>query len=175
MARTAKITNANVAPSKNVAGLVGNTPVRAQDFNDLAGDYVSLSDASAQAVTSAVSVAGVSTLTGGLVLGTESIGAAGALSTTIPISLVTSAGADQAMTLADGSTVGQIKIVYAVSTANSWKVTPATTDGAYTKVTFTTIGETCMFLWTGNGWAILSRAGGAAAAADAVAGFPVIA
>ena len=175
MARTAKITNANVGPRHNVGGNVGNTPVRAQDFNDLAGDYVSLSDANAQAVTSAVSVAGVSTLTGGLVLGTESIGAAGALSTTIPISLVTSAGADQAQTLADGSTVGQIKIVYAVSTANSWKVTPTTTDGAYTKVTFTTIGETCTFLWTGNGWAILSRAGGVAAAADAVAGFPVIA
>jgi len=48
MARTAKITNANVAPRQNTAGLVGNTPVRAQDFNDLAGDYVSLTDTNAQ-------------------------------------------------------------------------------------------------------------------------------
>ena len=176
MARTAKITNANVAPSKNAAGLVGNTPVRAQDFNDLAGDYVSLSDANAQAISSAVSVAGIGTLTGGLVLGTESIGDAGALSTTIPVSLVTADEADMATTLADGSNVGQIKIVHCVATADSFKVTPTTTAGAYTKVTFTTIGETAIFIWTGTpGWAILSRAGGAAAAADAVAGLPVIA
>ena len=62
MARTAKITNANVAPSRNTAGLVGNTPVRAQDFNDLAGDYISSSDASAQSVASALSVTGAVTL-----------------------------------------------------------------------------------------------------------------
>ena len=62
MARTAKITNANVAPRQNTAGLVGNTPVRAQDFNDLAGDYVSLTDANAQTVTSAVTVTGAATL-----------------------------------------------------------------------------------------------------------------
>ena len=66
MARTAKITNANVAPSKNAAGLVGNTPVRAQDFNDLAGDYVSLSDASAQSVASALTVTGAVTATAGV-------------------------------------------------------------------------------------------------------------
>ena len=58
MARTAKITNANVAPSKNKGGLVGNTPVRAQDFNELVGDYLSLSDSSAQTVTSDVTFSG---------------------------------------------------------------------------------------------------------------------
>jgi len=62
MARTAKITNANVAPSRNKAGLVGNTPVRAQDFNDLAGDYISSSDANAQTVASAVTVTGAAAL-----------------------------------------------------------------------------------------------------------------
>jgi len=41
MARQAKITNANVGPAKNRGGSVGNTPVRAQDFNALVGDYVS--------------------------------------------------------------------------------------------------------------------------------------
>ena len=45
MARTAKITNANVGPSKNKGGSVGNTPVRAQDFNSLVGDYISNSSA----------------------------------------------------------------------------------------------------------------------------------
>lgn len=60
MARTAKITNANVGPLKNVRGAVGNTPVRAQDFNTLIGDHVSQSDASAQ------SIAGTLTVTGGV-------------------------------------------------------------------------------------------------------------
>ena len=50
MARTAKITNANVAPSFNKGGLVGNTPVRVQDFNDLVGDYVSQTAASRMGV-----------------------------------------------------------------------------------------------------------------------------
>ena len=63
MARTAKITNANVGPRQNVGGNVGNTPVRAQDFNDLAGDYVSLSDANAQSIASAVTVTGAATFT----------------------------------------------------------------------------------------------------------------
>ena len=58
MARTAKITNANVAPSRNKGGLVGNTPVRAQDFNELVGDYLSLSDSSAQTVTGDVTFTG---------------------------------------------------------------------------------------------------------------------
>jgi hypothetical protein len=55
MARTAKITNANVAPRSNAAGLVGNTPVRAQDFNDLAGDYISSSDTNAQTLAGTLS------------------------------------------------------------------------------------------------------------------------
>ena len=61
MARTAKITNANVGPRQNVGGNVGNTPVRAQDFNDLAGDYVSLSDANAQVIAGDVTVNGTLT------------------------------------------------------------------------------------------------------------------
>ena len=95
MARTAKITNANVGPRHNSGGNVGNTPVRAQDFNDLAGDYVSLTDANAQSVASALTVtgaaalsstlavAGASTLTGaltasaGLLFGVQTVVAAG--------------------------------------------------------------------------------------------------
>jgi len=57
MARTAKITNANVGPLKNVRGAVGNTPVRAQDFNTLIGDHVSQSDASDQTIVGNAKVA----------------------------------------------------------------------------------------------------------------------
>jgi len=58
MARTAKITKANVGPRQNVGGAVGNTPVRAQDFNDLAGDYVSQTDTNAQVIASQLTVRG---------------------------------------------------------------------------------------------------------------------
>ena len=65
MARTAKITNANVGPLKNVRGAVGNTPVRAQDFNTLIGDHVSQTDASAQSVASDLTLNGSVTQIGG--------------------------------------------------------------------------------------------------------------
>ena len=68
MARTAKITNANVAPSKNRGGLVGNTPVRAQDFNDLVGDYVS------QTASSRVGVIATKTVTADATLSADDSG-----------------------------------------------------------------------------------------------------
>jgi len=75
MARTAKITNANVSPRQNKAGLVGNTPVRAQDFNDLAGDYISKTDANAQTIASNLTVTGTLTQTGAVTFaGNQTIG-----------------------------------------------------------------------------------------------------
>ena len=110
-----------------------------------------------------------------LILDTEAIAAAGAASTTIPIALVTADGSDMAVTIADGANTGQIKIFTTMADANSWKITPDTTDGAYTKVTCTLIGDTVILLWTGTGWSILSRASGAAAGATAVVGMPIVA
>ena len=110
-----------------------------------------------------------------LILDTEAIAAAGAASTTIPIALVTADAGDMAVTLADGANTGQVKIFTTMADANSWKVTPDTTDGAYTKVTCTLIGDTVILLWTGTGWSILSRASGAAAGATAVVGMPIVA
>ena len=110
-----------------------------------------------------------------LILDTEAIAAAGAASTTIPIALVTADAGDMAVTLADGANTGQVKIFTTMADANSWKVTPDTTDGAYTKVTCTLIGDTVILLWTGTGWSILSRASGAAAGATAVVGMPLVA
>tara|TARA_R110000822_G_scaffold11395_1_gene41808 strand:+ start:702 stop:1406 length:705 start_codon:yes stop_codon:yes gene_type:complete len=61
MARTAKITNANVGPLKNKGGSVGNTPVRAQDFNVLVGDHISQSDATAQSIASSLTIGDAAT------------------------------------------------------------------------------------------------------------------
>ena len=110
-----------------------------------------------------------------LILDTEAIAAAGAASTTIPIALVTADGSDMSVTIAEGANTGQVKIFTTMADANSWKITPDTTDGAYTKVTCTLIGDTVILLWTGTGWSILSRASGAAAGATAVVGMPIVA
>lgn len=138
MARTAKITNANVAPRKNAAGLVGNTPVRAQDFNDLAGDYVSLSDASAQAVTSAVSVAGALTASASLIFGTQAVTAAGSdQAGAADISLtggtvvvVTNGGSNPGVKLPalSGVTAGTIFLICNNHASNTLEVYPNTGD-----------------------------------------------
>jgi len=56
MARILKITNANVGPLSNKGGSVGNTLVRAQDYNSLVGDYVSKTDSVAQSITGAIAI-----------------------------------------------------------------------------------------------------------------------
>lgn len=131
--------------------------------------------AGAATLATTLGVTGISTLTGGLVLGTEAIAAAGAASTTVAVSLVTPDGADMAVTLDDGSTTGQVKIFITMADANSWKVTPDTTTGAYTKVTCTLAGDTVILMWDGAGWALLSRMSGAAQGATAVVGQPIVA
>ena len=181
MARTAKITNANVAPRKNAAGLVGNTPVRAQDFNDLAGDYVSLTDANAQSIAGAVTAAstlgvtGVATATGGLVLGSETVSTdSAACSITVPVTILDHDG-DEGVTLANGTAVGQVKI-FVSSTNNTVTLTPATTSGAYATIATTDIGANYMLMWTADGWAIISMASGATGNnANAVASYPDLA
>ena len=92
MARTAKITKANVGPRQNVGGALGNTPVRTQDFNDLVGDYVSQTDTNAQSIVSNLTVGDATTdahiLTGGVSIGADGaykISSATATSATIAV------------------------------------------------------------------------------------------
>ena len=87
---------------------------------------------------------------------------------------VTITTATSAVSLADGSTVGQLKY-FVSTTADNTVITPATTAGAYATITLTNIGENVTCIWTASGWAILSRGTGAAAGATAVAGMPVVA
>ena len=118
----------------------------------------------------------------GLQLGVETLSSAGAISTTIPITVV-NGGSALAMTLANGEHTGQIKIVICGSEQDH-SITPATTAGAYASATFDDaggdaerLGSTVTFMWiNGVGWAILSRASGDGdTAAAAVKGLPIIA
>ncbi len=109
-----------------------------------------------------------------LSLGTEAITAAGAASTTVPLSLVTSDGDTMAVTLANGSTVGQLKYFVSLHATNAFKVTPATTAGAYASFTLTNVGETVTCMWTASGWALLSRSSSGAEAVNSIAAAPLV-
>ncbi len=79
------------------------------------------------------------------------------------------------ITLADGDTVGQLKWFVGIH-ADASTVDPATTAGAWDNFVLTNIGESACLVWTGSdGWALLARGSGATAAANAVAGLPVVA
>tara|TARA_R100000951_G_C2516411_1_gene142002 strand:- start:31 stop:531 length:501 start_codon:yes stop_codon:yes gene_type:complete len=166
MARTAKITNANVGPRQNVGGNVGNTPVRAQDFNNLVDESVSQSDTSAQTIASAL------TVSGGLALGSETLTSAGAASILVPITILANTGA-HAISLADG-VVGQIKIFLSRSDYTV-TLTPANTSGSYSTIATTNVGEVYMLAFDGTGWSVISRASGDTQADNAVDDIPVLA
>lgn len=109
-----------------------------------------------------------------LSLGTEAITAAGAASTTVPVSLVTSDGDTMAVTLANGSTVGQLKYFVSMHASLAFSVTPATTAGSYSSFTLTNIGETVTCMWTASGWALLSRSSSASEAVNSIAAAPLV-
>jgi len=95
-----------------------------------------------------------------------------ALSTTIPVSILDH-DANERVTLADGSSVGQIKVIFS-STNNTVDITPATTAGAYSKISTTNIGSVVILMWTPDGWGVLSRSSGAIRPANAVAQLPIL-
>ena len=128
MARTAKITNANVGPRHNVGGNVGNTPVRAQDFNDLAGDYVSLTDANAQSIAGAVTAASTLAVTGAAAL-SSTLAVAGA--STLTGALTASAGLlfGVQTVVAAGNAIGNAGLISATGGAIVNIVTADNTKG----------------------------------------------
>jgi hypothetical protein len=90
----------------------------------------------------------------------------GAVSVLTPCTEITTDGDsdEDALTLADGVTVGQIKVfvVKAVgNAADSVKITPATMLGG-TKITFgaSPLGKGCVMQWTSVGWVVVGNNGG---------------
>ena len=91
---------------------------------------------------------------------TENIndGQQAALSITHALSLVGSSGTDTATTLADGTIIGQLKvIVHDVDGGNS--ILAVTDALGFADIDFVTAGDTAMLMWTGTtGWALLGTA-----------------
>ena len=117
---------------------------------------------------------------GGLALGVERVTGAGALSTSVPVSLIDTTGGACAITLAaaDNNFPGAIKTIVMVKDAGNAVLTIAASAfaGASNTYTFTDVGQTLTLMHvqdedgTAVGWAEISRGSGANAGATAVAG-----
>ena len=118
--------------------------------------------------TGAVNFGGALTVTGAATIGslaaplvfsvTDTLTGAGAIPATSAVTLYTSNGASQALTLADG-THGQLKTIVHAVDGGSGILTPSTKTG-YTNITFTAAGDsaTLMFLTT-RGWIVTGTRG----------------
>ena len=78
-----------------------------------------------------------------------------AMSITHALTLLQTSGTNTATTLADGTVIGQLKII--VHDTDGGNSILAVTDGiGWGDIDFVTQGDTCMLIWTGAHWAILA-------------------
>ena len=96
-----------------------------------------------------------------VVLGTQSLSGAGAVDVTNAFTNLTTTGAAQALTLANG-TLGEIKIISHAVDGGSAVLTPTTKIG-FSTITFTAVGDSCMLVYTSAGWDIVALNGAVAA------------
>jgi len=96
-------------------------------------------------------------ITGDVFATIQSLSGAGAVNVTDMMTSLTTTGASQALTLANG-TVGQIKIITHTVDGGSAVLTPTTKIG-FSTVTFTAVGDTVMMVYTAAGWAIIGDRG----------------
>jgi hypothetical protein len=94
------------------------------------------------------------TITGGV----QSLSGAGAVDLTNLITEVTTTGAN-ALTLADGTTSGQIKIINMIVDGGDGTLTPVTFANG-TTITFDAVGESATLVWNSTvGWVATSTIG----------------
>lgn len=91
----------------------------------------------------------------------QALSGAGAVSLLYLTTAITSTGAAQALTLANG-TVGQVKVLVHTVDGGSSVLTPTTKIG-FTTITFTAVGDAATLVYTGTGWAIVGINGAVAA------------
>lgn len=96
-----------------------------------------------------------------VILGTQALSGAGAVDITNAFTALTTTGATQALTLANG-TAGEVKIITHVVDGGSAVLTPTTKIG-FSTITFTGVGESAMLVYTAAGWAIVALNGAVAA------------
>ena len=92
-----------------------------------------------------------------VVLSAQSLSGAGAVDVTNAFTSLTTTGAAQALTLANGS-VGEVKVIVHTVDGGSAVLTPTTKIG-FSTVTFTAVGDSVMLIYTSAGWAIIGSRG----------------
>ena len=98
----------------------------------------------------------------------------GAIALTEAISILDASSTNLTMTLADSSTVGQHKQIFALDVSNTCSVELTTTIGTGHIYTFGQVGESLTLVWTGsNGWAVFAGAANTASA-DVCANSPAV-
>jgi hypothetical protein len=100
-------------------------------------------------------------VTGDIFATNQALSGAGAVNTTDMLTSLTTTGAAQALTLANG-TLGQIKIICHVVDGGSAVLTPTTKIG-FSTITFTAVGDSAMLIYTVAGWDIVALNGAVAA------------
>lgn len=100
-------------------------------------------------------------ITGDVFASVQSLSGAGAVNVTDMFTSLTSTGAAEALTLANG-TAGQIKVITHTVDGGSAVLTPTTKIG-FTTITFTGVGESATLIYTSAGWAIMALNGAVAA------------
>lgn len=92
----------------------------------------------------------------------QALSGAGACNVTALVTNFTSTGSAQALTLADGTQTGQLKIVHHTVDGGSGVLTP-TTAGNFATFTLTNVHDACLLQWTGSAWNIVLNVGGTVA------------
>jgi hypothetical protein len=92
-----------------------------------------------------------------VILSAQSLSGAGAVDVTNTFTSLTSTGASQALTLANGS-VGEVKVIVHTVDGGSAVLTPTTKIG-FSTITFTAVGDSAMLIYTAAGWAIIGSRG----------------
>ena len=78
-----------------------------------------------------------------------------------------------ALTIADGTVIGQEIFVAKASGTDTNEITPADTLGAYAVADIAAVGDNALFRWTGASWALVSTSGGGTRAVQAGTGVAV--
>ena len=100
-------------------------------------------------------------VTGDIFATNQALSGAGAVNVTDMLTSLTTTGASQALTLANG-VVGQIKIISHVVDGGSAVLTPTTKIG-FSTITFTAVGDSATLIYTASGWDIVALNGAVAA------------
>jgi hypothetical protein len=96
-------------------------------------------------------------VTGDITASVQSLSGAGAVNVTDMMTSLTTTGASQALTLANG-TAGQIKIITHTVDGGSAVLTPTTKIG-FSTITFTNVGDSVSLIYTSAGWAVTGSKG----------------